>query len=96
MSLSEIYAPGKNLGSNLTLGGYLSPIIQNVIVVVAIFSFITLILAGFRYVASAGNEKEIQNATNTITYSLVGLGLAAVAFIFTRILFSVGGFGTLF
>lgn len=95
-SLSKFYGPGSNLTDQITLSSFVAPIIYNVIVVVGVLAFITLILAGFRYVSSAGNEKEIKNATDTITYSLIGLGLAAVAFVFTRILFEVGGFGAIF
>lgn len=91
MNLSDIYQPGALLGSDLTISQFLSPIIQNVSIAVGILSFITLLFAGFRYVSSAGNEKEISNASNTITYALIGLGLSILAYWITRILFAVGG-----
>lgn len=96
MRLSDIYAPGKEIGESATLSGYLAPIIYNIIIVVAVLSFFTIILAGFRYVTNAGNEKEISAASNTITYALIGLGVAAAAFVITRILFTIGGVGGIF
>lgn len=96
MDLSTIYQPGKNLGSNVTLSGFLGPIIQNVSIVVGILAFITLILAGFRYVSDAGNEKNVQAAANQITYALIGLGLSILAYWITRLLFAVGGAGGIF
>lgn len=91
MDLSTVYQPGQALGSDVTLAGFLSPIIQNVSILIGILSFITLILAGFRYVSDAGNEKNIQAASNQITYALIGLGLSVLAYWITRLLFAVGG-----
>lgn len=94
--LSEIYTPGSDLGGDVTIASFVSPIIQNVILVVAVLCFFVIVLAGFRYVSSAGNEKEISNASNTLTYALIGLGLAAAAYVVTRVLFGIGGFGGIF
>ena len=96
MNLSNIYQPGAALGNDVKIADFVSPIIQNVSIAVGILAFITLLLAGFRYVSSAGNEKEVQAASNTITYSLIGLGLSALAYWITRLLFSVGGIGDIF
>ena len=96
MNLTDLYPVGGNLGESITISQFISPIIQNVSIAIGILSFITLVLAGFRYVANAGNEKEIKNATDTITYSLIGLGLSVLAYWITRILFAVGGFGDIF
>ncbi len=96
MDLSSLYEPGGALGTNLTLSDFVGPILQNISVAVGVLSFFTILLAGFRYVSSAGNEKEIQNATNTITYALIGLGLSLISYWFTVLLFKVGGLGDIF
>lgn len=96
MNLSDIYQPGALLGSDITISQFLSPIIQNASIAVGVLSFITLLFAGFRYVSSAGNEKEVGNAANTITYALIGLGISTLAYWITKILFAVGGAGGIF
>ncbi len=45
----------------------------------AIISIIVIIIGGFRYVTSQGNQQQLQSAKNTILYAVIGLVLAAVA-----------------
>ena len=42
-------------------------------------SIIVVIIGGFRYVTSQGNQQQLQSAKNTILYAVIGLVLAAVA-----------------
>ncbi len=92
-NLNQYFTPASLLGSTITLAGFLQPIISNIPVFTGIAAFFVALLAGFRFVASAGNAKETQNAANTLNYALIGLGLSVLAFWITRILFQVGGGG---
>lgn len=96
MKLSDLYSPGKSIGESATLSSFLGPILQNISIVIAVLSFFSIILAGVRYVSNAGNEKEISNASNTLTFAFIGLILSIAAFWVTKILFAVGGFGGIF
>lgn len=93
--LSQFYSPGQSLGQG-TLADFIQPFITSVTVIAGVAAFFTTIVAGFRYVASAGNAKDIQNATNMLTYSLIGLGIASLAFVATQFFFQLGGIPNVF
>lgn len=48
-------------------------------IAVGIAAVIMLILGGFRYVTSSGNQETVKAAKNTITYALIGLVIVALA-----------------
>ncbi|MBP9670680.1 hypothetical protein KBD75_04750, partial [Candidatus Woesebacteria bacterium] len=56
-----------------------------------LFAFFNLMIAGFSYISSAGDEKKIMAATQSINMSLMGLvvmvGAAAVTGIVSYLLF---------
>jgi len=64
-------------------GGKIDTTIQNIInllsVAVGIAAVIMLIIGGFRYVTSAGNQETVKAAKNTILYALIGLVIVALA-----------------
>lgn len=69
---------------------FLNPVISFVPVLTGILSFIVIIIAGIKYISHAGNAQETKKISDMITYALVGLGLSAIAFWITRLLFMVG------
>jgi hypothetical protein len=83
-------AEGKcNRGTN---GGDLNGIIQTIInvmlFIIGILSVVMIIFGGIRYVTSAGNKTQVDNAKNTIIYAVVGLVVAIVAFALVQWIFS--------
>jgi hypothetical protein len=72
------------------LSTFLNPIVSFVPVLTGILSFIIIIIAGIKYISHAGNAQETKKISDMITYALVGLGLSAIAFWITRLLFMVG------
>src|SRR3990167_277109 len=54
-------------------------IIDLLSVAVGIAAVIMLIVGGFRYVTSAGNQETVKAAKNTILYALIGLVIVALA-----------------
>jgi hypothetical protein len=46
---------------------------------VGVLAVIMIIVGGFRYVTSGGNQENTKNARNTIIYALVGLVIVGVA-----------------
>lgn len=97
MDLSTIYKPGEALGGrSATIGALLSPLINNVIIITALASFVAVIFAGFNYVTSSGDKAKVQQATTMLNYALLGLALAVSAFVITQITFRVGGVENIF
>lgn len=75
------------LTSNLT--GSISTIINILIFIIGIIAVIMLIVGGFRYVFSQGNEKSVQGAKDTILYAIIGIVVAVLAFAIVN--FVLGG-----
>lgn len=54
-------------------------IAQTVILITAALSVVMVVVGGFRYVISNGDQNGVQSAKNTILYAIVGLVIAATA-----------------
>jgi hypothetical protein len=68
-----------NIG-NTSLTVYIGNIINTLLLVIGIAAVIMLIIGGFRYVFSQGNEKAVSGAKDTILYSIIGIVVAILAF----------------
>lgn len=60
---------------NTTIGN----VINLISAVVGVAAVIMLILGGFRYITSSGNQEAVKAAKNTIMYALIGLVIVALA-----------------
>jgi hypothetical protein len=56
--------------------------------VVGIVSVVMIIIAGFKYVTSGGNDSSVTSAKNTILYAIVGLVIVALAQVIVRFVLS--------
>lgn len=65
-------------------GGILTVIINSAIGLVGIVATIMLIIGGFRYATSAGNEKAVTAAKQQIMYAIIGLIIVLIAFAITN------------
>jgi hypothetical protein len=52
--------------------------------IIAVVAVIVIIIAGFRFVTSAGNSEGVGKAKNAILYAIVGLAVAAFAQLIVR------------
>lgn len=72
----------------------LSLLVQNIInillAVIGVVAVIMLIVGGFRYVFSQGNEKAVQGAKDTILYAIIGLVVAILSIAIVN--FVISGF----
>lgn len=50
---------------------------------------IALIIGGYQYLTAYGNEEKLKNAQKTITYAIIGLVLAIMAFGIVQIITSI-------
>src|SRR3989344_5944574 len=53
-------------------------------VIVGIVAVIMIIVAGFRYITSAGNQERVKAAKTTLIYALIGLVIVALAQVIVR------------
>jgi hypothetical protein len=66
-------------GSGSELNSLLKKIINIISLLVGALAVIMLIVGGFRYVTSAGNDSGVAAAKKTITYALVGIVIVAIS-----------------
>lgn len=76
---------------NSGLPSFITNIITIIFVAAGLFAFFNLMIAGFNYISSGGDEKKILAATQSINMSLIGLvvmvAAAAVTGIVSFVLF---------
>lgn len=85
---ASIYnAIGTGVGTDVTGFGKLATNIVNLLIYAALaFGFAFIIIAGIKYVTSGGDEKKLASAHSTLTYALLGIAVAILAFAIVRIL----------
>ena len=62
-----------------SLGTILSTVIKVFSIIVGVVSVIMIIVGGFKYITSGGNDSNVAGAKNTIMYALIGLVVVALA-----------------
>lgn len=55
-------------------------VINTMIFIIGLIAVIMIIIGGIRYVVSNGESAQVQNAKNTVLYSVIGLVIAILAF----------------
>lgn len=63
-----------------TVGGTIAIISNTLIFILGAISVVMLIVGGIRYTTSAGNDKAITGAKNTVIYAIVGVVVALIAY----------------
>lgn len=92
--------PASNLGKNsdpgVAIGRVIQLIINLLIIGAAIYALINLIVAGYGFMSAGGDSKKVADAWGKIWQTLLGLTVAAGAFvlaaIFGQLLFDDPGF----
>ena len=76
-----IECAGGTLPENLSgSGGIITNVINVLLGIVGVVAIIMIIVGALRMVLSAGNEKTVAGARNTILYAVIGLIIAILAF----------------
>lgn len=78
-----------NTGAATNLDAQIASIINILIGVIGVAAVIMLIIGGFRYVFSQGDEKSTKGAKDTILYAIIGIVVALLAFAIVN--FVLGG-----
>ncbi len=70
----------------------ITTITNTLLLVVGIAAVIMLIVGGFQYIFSSGDQARVGSAKNTILYAIIGIVVALLAYAIVN--FVVGRFGT--
>jgi hypothetical protein len=73
--------PVPSSAGNITIAQLLTKVITWVLTFAAAVAVLFLIFGGLQYVTSAGNDKRVAAAKNTILYAVVGLIVIALSFV---------------
>ena len=67
-------------------GGLISILINFLLWAVGILSVVMIIFSGFRYITSAGDAAKTKSAQTALTYSIVGLIVAVLAWVIVKMI----------
>jgi len=91
VNLYDTYLPAKGLGANPTLSTLINPIIANVLIISGIVAFGAILFSGFTYITGAGDKNKITQASQALTYGIIGLVVVVAAFIITKLMGAILG-----
>ncbi len=77
---NKLAPPVGTTGQGIGIVIFFSNLIKISFVIAGIIALINIILAGYTLLSSGGNPKEVEKATNSLLYSLLGLALMVGAF----------------
>lgn len=64
-------------------------IVRILSLILGIVAIIFIIVSGFKYITSSGNEQKVSEAKRTLIYAVIGLGVAALAQILVNFAFTL-------
>ena len=71
---------GQGAGLNGSLPDQIKIITNTLLLAIGVSAVLMLIIGGFRYVFSQGNEKSISAAKDTILYAVIGIIVAIMSY----------------
>jgi len=77
LSTDTSVCPEGDAGTNVN--ALIADIINIFSLIVGVVAVIMIIIGGFRYITSAGNDSNVSAAKNTILYAIIGLVIVALA-----------------
>lgn len=80
--------PNKPAGVPDDIEKVLTNVISGVIGFIVIVAVLFLVWGGIQYLTSAGDETQVENAKKTISYAIIGLFVAAIAFAVVKLMVS--------
>ena len=67
----------------------INKIVRWIVTLLIVFSAIFIVMAGFNYVTSGGDEDKINKAKTQLLYGLVGVGIAVLAWALPRVIYHI-------
>lgn len=65
--------------ANSSISTIITAVVSILSYIIGAVAIVMIILAGFKYVTSAGDSNRVSSAKNTLVYALIGLAIAAFA-----------------
>ncbi len=95
LALSTVYAaeqwknlggPDQDVATIGSLGSLFKYAVNGITAFSGVVLFIVLVLAGFTYLFSGGDAKQLEKAKNSFTYALIGLIVIVCAFLIIQMI----------
>lgn len=67
-----------------SLQGFASKLLEDTVSIGGLLALLMIILSGFRYMVSRGDEKTVSKAKNTLTWSVLGLVIMIFAYVIIK------------
>jgi len=79
-------AGGTGLPNDTSVSGFILKIINIALAVAGLIAVLFLIIGGFRYITSAGNEETAEQAKKIITNAIIGIVVIILSFVIVRVI----------
>jgi len=79
------------LQSKSDVASYIGSILNWVFGILMVISVAMILYAGFRYLTAAGDETKVKSAKKTLTYALIGVGIALLSKAIVLVIASILG-----
>jgi hypothetical protein len=89
LALAQFQTPdagGTGLPNDTSISGFIIRIINIALTVAGLIAVLFLIIGGFRYITSAGNEEVAESAKKIITNSIIGIIIIILSFVIVRVI----------
>ena len=77
---------GSGLPNDNSVSGFVIKIINIALAVAGLIAVLFLIIGGFRYITSAGNEETAEQAKKIITNAIIGIVVIILSFVIVRVI----------
>jgi len=81
--IMDVFQPAKRFGS---FGQLASDVLLILVSLAGALAIIFIMLSGFKFVTSSGDEKKLASARATLTYAIIGIAVVILAFVIVQIL----------
>ena len=75
-----------NLPNDTSISSFIIKIINIALTVAGLIAVLFLIIGGFRYITSAGNEETAEQAKKIITNAIIGIVIIILSFVIVRVI----------
>lgn len=82
-NIMDVFQPAKRFGS---FGQLASDVLLILVSLAGALAVIFIIISGFKFLTSGGDEKKLASARATLTYAIIGIAVVILAFVIVQIL----------
>lgn len=87
----EVQEELRDLPSELEAKGRIASVVNWLLGIAATVAVLLIVVSGIRYIVSAGNQQEIDDAKKTITYAVIGLVITILAIVIVNVIIRIIG-----